>query len=110
MSRIFKTMFVIKKNFTSSAIKKMNNCNNNAPEIKSEVIKSEGEIQKIISIKIKEYEELVSIQSPERVAICNEVNMLESKLRKSFGFSEDEDLTLFPKFKFDEPEIDNQLD
>jgi hypothetical protein len=36
--------------------------------------------------------------------------MLESKFRKSFGFSEDEDLTIFQKFKFNEPEIENQLD
>jgi hypothetical protein len=34
--------------------------------------------------------------------------MLEFKLRKSFEFSEDEDLTVFPKFKFNKPEIHNQ--
>jgi hypothetical protein len=36
--------------------------------------------------------------------------MLDSKLRRSFGFSEDEDLTIFPTLKFDEPKIDGQLD
>jgi hypothetical protein len=73
-------------------------------------IKSEEEIKGMISLKIKEYEKLISIQSPERLKICHEVNMLDSKLRKSFGFSEDEDLTIFPTFKFNELKINNQLD
>lgn len=110
MKRIFRNVFIFKKKFTSSAIN-MNNCNDITPEMDNQTkIKSEGEIQEMISVKMKEYEELISTQSPERVKICNEVNMLESKLRKSYGFSENEDLTLFPKFKFNDPEIDNQLD
>lgn len=111
MKKVFKNLLVFKKNFSLSATKKMNDCNNVTPEVITQTkIKSEGEIQKMISIKMKEYEELISTQTPERIAICSEVNMLETKLRKSFGFSENEDLTIFPKFKFNDPEIDNQLD
>jgi len=35
---------------------------------------------------------------------------LESKLRASYGFSNDEDLTLFPEIKFKEPGIENLLE
>lgn len=73
-------------------------------------IKSEKEIQEIISVKMKQYEELVLIESPESAEITKEVTALDSKLRKSYGFSQDEDLTQFPVIKFDEREIDNQLD
>lgn len=90
---------------------------NNMKYIKSETynqteIKSEEEIKQIISLKMKEYQELIKTQaqSVENQEINAEINILDTKLRKSFGFSKDEDLTLFPVFKFDEPEIDNQLD
>ncbi|VVC32287.1 Hypothetical protein CINCED_3A013914 [Cinara cedri] len=73
-------------------------------------VKSEEEIQKIISVKMKEYQELLKTQSPENNEISSQINVLESKLRKSYGFPENEDLTVFPVFKFQEPIIDNQLD
>lgn len=64
----------------------------------------------LISAKIMEFQELVLTKSPESEKICIEVKGLESNLRKKYGFSNDENLTKFPKFKFVDPEIDNQLD
>jgi|UniRef100_A0A2S2QYJ3 hypothetical protein len=111
MERIFRNAFIITKKLTSSAILKANNFKVISRQMNNPTrIKSEEEIKEMISLKIKEYENLISFQSPERLKICQEVNLLDSKLRKSFGFSEDEDLTIFPTFKFDEPKIDNQLD
>jgi hypothetical protein len=49
----------------------MNNCKVITTEIYNRTkIKSEEVIQEMISIKIKEYEEFIPIQSPERVIVC----------------------------------------
>lgn len=73
-------------------------------------VKSEEEIQNIISNKVKEYQELLNTHSLENKEMCSEIDVLDSKLRKSYGFQENEDLTAFPVFKFEEPVIDDQLD
>lgn len=113
MNRILKHIYIITNNFRAYATNKFsnNNCNAiNSETIKQTDIKTEEEIQKMISVKMKEYHELVSSPSFECEEICSEMNKLEHKLRKSYGFSEDEDLTHFPVFKFNEVIIDNQLD
>lgn len=109
MNKLLKNICNSTKNYSTFTTNKINN---NCTEVisKNTDIKSEEKIQKMISVKIKEYHKLVSSQSPECEELCSEMNKLESKLRKSYGFHEDEDLTNFPVFKFDEPIIDNQLD
>lgn len=112
MNKILKNVYYSTKNFSTSISNKINN---NCVEIMSKTkkktdMKSEEEIQKIISDKIKEYHELLSCQSLECEELCSEMKTLESKLRKAYGFHENENLTNFPVFKFDEPKIDNPLD
>lgn len=74
-------------------------------------IKSEEEIEKMIMDKIREFDTSVLNQSrsPENDKINAELGILEAKLRKSYGFGKNEDLTVFPTFEFDEPKIDGQL-
>lgn len=122
-----KTMRDISKNYRTFAINNMNNCGDfesetaNEPKTQCEnesktkcvnepKIKSENEIQKIILDKKQEYVQLMMTQSPECEDLCNEINKLDSRLRASYGFSNDEDLTLFPVIKFEEPKIENPLD
>lgn len=109
MFRILQSMRVVSRNIKTSAMH-WNDCKDTETQETIHRIKSEKEIQEIISVKMKQYEELVLIESPESAEIIKEVTVLDSKLRKSFGFSQDEDLTQFPVIKFDEREIDNQLD
>lgn len=109
MFRILQGIRVVSRNIKTSAIHR-NDCNDTITQETKHKIKSEKEIQELISVKMKQYEELVLIESPESAKITKEVTALDSKLRKSFGFSQDEDLTQFPVIKFDEREIDNQLD
>jgi LAS superfamily LD-carboxypeptidase LdcB len=67
--------FTVSNNVTSSGINKTNKCKVNAPEMDNQTkSKPEGKIRETISIKIEEYVELISIQSPEGVKICNEIN------------------------------------
>jgi len=104
MRKLIKNVSVITKNYKTSAISNMNS----SEDIKK--IKSENEIKKIIIDKREEYIQLMMTQSAECNDLCNEINKLESKLRASYGFSNDEDLTLFPEIKFEEPKIENPLD
>jgi len=106
MFNVYKNTCRVARAFRTSAVKRVINSPDTAKQIK---IKSEEEIQKMIAIKIEEYRELVLTESTESAQITAEVTALDSKLRKSFGFSQDEDLTQFPAFKFDDPEIDDQL-
>jgi hypothetical protein len=53
-----------------SGINKTNNCKVITPEMDNQIkIMFKGETLEMISVKIKEYKELISIQSPERVKI-----------------------------------------
>lgn len=109
MFRFSKCKQIIKSNFKAFSVNKTKNCscNNNTSE---EYIKSEDEIREIICEKIKEYQELIMTRSPESDAICADVTKFEPKLRKKYGFSKDEDLTVYPDFEFNDPEIENQID
>lgn len=102
MRKLIKNVSVITKNYRTSS--NMNSCED------IEKIKSEKKIKKIIFDKREEYIKLMMTQSVECNELCNEINKLESKLRASYGFSKDEDLTLFPEIKFEEPKIENPLD
>lgn len=106
MFNVHKNTCHVARTFKTLAVKRMINLLDTTKQIK---IKSEEEIQKMIAVKIEEYRELALTESTESAQITAEVIALDSKLRKSFGFSQDEDLTQFPAFKFDDPEIDNQL-
>jgi len=100
-----KNVSVITKNYRT--LSNMNSCK----EIeKIEKIKSENEIKKIIFDKREEYIQLMMTQSVECIDLCNEINKLESKLRASYGFNKDEDLTRFPKIKFEDPKIEHPFD
>jgi len=102
MRKLMKNVSVITKNYRT--LSNMSSCK----EI--EKIKSENEIKKIIFDKREEYIELMMTQSAECVDLCNEINKLESKLRASYGFNKDEDLTRFPEIKFEEPKIEHPFD
>jgi len=104
MRKLIKKVSFITKDFRTSAINNKNSCEN------IEKIKTENEIKKIIFDKREEYIKLMMTQSVECNDLCNEINKLESKLRASYGFSNDEDLTSFPEIKFEEPKIENPLD
>lgn len=104
MRTLIKNVSVITKNSRTYVISNMNSCEN------IEKIKSENEIKKIIFDKREEYIQLMMTQSVECNDLCNEINKLESKLRASYGFSNDEDLTRFPEIKFEEPKIENPLE
>jgi len=73
-------------------------------------MKSEYEIKNMISEKKEEYIQLMMTQSLECNDLCSEISKLETRLRTSYGFSKDEDLTLFPEIKFEEAKIENPLD
>jgi hypothetical protein len=106
MKRIsIKNMYVIIKNYRTSAISNKRNCEDIEPKVKSE-----NEIKKIIYDKREEYIQLMMTQSQECIDLCNEINKLEKRLRASYGFSVNEDLTRFPTITFKEEKIDNQLD
>lgn len=111
MIRILKkttyNILFLSRNLKISALSKINDYGNIA---KRTQIKSEEEIRKIIIAKMKEYQVLINCESPECEEICKEICEQESKLRKSYGFDPNENLTAFPEFKFQDPEIDNQLD
>lgn len=96
---------IISKNFKAYTVK--NYCN--VETLKQQDVKSEDVIKKIISEKVKEFQKLLLVKSPESEKICIEVKGLESNLRKKYGFNDRENLTNFPKFKFVDPEVDNQL-
>lgn len=107
MMRIFKNIRMTTNNFRLCST---NNCDDSSlNSLKRTKLKSEQEIMEMIHGKIKEYQELLNTQSPETEKICTEINKLETRLRKSYGFSENENLTIFPEFEFDDPEIDDQL-
>lgn len=109
MFKILRSVRVVSRNIKTSAMLR-NDCKDTVTQETTNRIKSEKEIQEIISVKMKQYEELMLIEPLESAEITKEVIALDSKLRKSFGFNQDEDLTQFPVIKFDEREIDNQLD
>lgn len=102
-----KTAHILSRNLKTSALSKINDYGNIT---KRTQIKSEEEIRKIVFAKMKEYKELINSETPECDEICQEIFKRELKLRKSYGFDENENLTVFPEFKFQDPEIDNQLD
>ena len=104
MRKLIKNVSVITKYYRTSAISNMKSCE----DIKK--FKSENEIKKIIFDKREEYIQLMKTQSVECNDLCIEINKLESKLREKFGFSKDEDLTMFPEIKFEEPKIENPLE
>jgi len=106
-----KNVCTIIRNYRTSAISTNKNCEN--IELKTAItpeVKSENEIKKIIYDKREEYIQLMMTQSQECIDLCNEINKLEKRLRASYGFSKDEDLTQFPEIKFEESKIDNPLD
>jgi len=102
MSKLIKNVSVISKNYRT--LSNMNSCKD------IEKIRSENEIKKIIFDKREEYIQLMMTQSVECINLSNEINKLESKLRASYGFSKDEDLTRFPDIKFEEPKIEHPFD
>lgn len=101
-------MRMIANNFRTCST---NNCDDNSSlnAVKKTKFKSEQEIKELIDSKMKEYQELLKTHSLENDKIFTEINKLDTRLRKSYGFSKDENLTIFPVFKFDDPEIDDQL-
>jgi len=101
MRRLIKNMSVFTQHYrTISNINSLEEAN----------IKSENKIKKIIADKREEYIQLMRNQSVECNNLSDEINKLESKLRASYGFKKDEDLTLFPEIKFKEAEIENPLE
>lgn len=104
MRKLIKHASLITKNYRTFSLSNMNSCE----DIKE--IKSEKKIKKIIFDKREEYIKLMMTQSAECNKLSNEINKLDSKLRASYGFSKDEDLTLFPEIKFEEAKIENPLD
>lgn len=90
-----------------------NNCDDDTSDtsklIQDIKTKSEVEIMNMINEKMEEYKHLLMIQSPENEQMFTEINKIETRLRKVYGFTKGDDLTIFPEFKFDEPEIDDQL-
>jgi len=89
----------------------MNDNEDLVPKTKIETkIKPEEKIQTIISMKKKEYQELMKTQSLEKEEVCKQIKIIESRLKKMYGFNKNEDLTVFPVFTFNDPKIDNQLD
>lgn len=106
MFKILKNMRSVTRGFRTSTVNRMIN---SLDTVKQTKVKTEEDIQKMIAVKMEEYRELILTESTESAQITAEITALDSKLRKSFGFSQDEDLTQFPVFNFDDPEIDNQL-
>ncbi|CAI6366529.1 unnamed protein product [Macrosiphum euphorbiae] len=94
MRKLIKNVSVITKYYRTSAISNMKSC---------EDIKK----FKIIFDKRKEYIQiqLMKTQSVECNDMCIEINKLESRLREKYVFSKDEDQTMFPEIKFEEPKI-----
>jgi len=110
MIKMFKNIRVLKlKNFRNYCA--LNNSEVIAlkTEMETEVVLEE-KIRTIIAMKIKKYQELMVTQSPEKEEVCKQIKIIESRLRKLYRFDKDEDLNVFPVFKFDEPKIDNQID
>jgi len=110
MIKILKNIRILKlKNFRSYCAANNGEVIALKTEMETEV-KSEEKIQTIIAVKIKEYQKLMVTQSPEKEEVCKQIKIIESRLKKMYRFDKDEDLTVFPVFKFDEPKIDNQID
>lgn len=110
MFNLLKTVHVINRNIRTSAINIINDGQDIVLKtVVQTKIKSEEEIKEIITNKLEEYHKLVKTESPESTEITKQIAALDLKLRKTFGFSQHEDLTQFPLIKFDDLEIDNQL-
>jgi len=101
MRRLIKNVSVLTKHYTTTS---------NMNTSKDVKIKTENEIKKMIVDKREEYIKLMMAKSVECNQLTSEINKLEIKLRASYGFDKDEDLTLFPKIKFKEVEIENPLE
>jgi len=105
---------VIIKKYRTSATSKKGNCENIELDTGDTAIKqkveSNDKYMKLIHDKQKEYIELTKTQSQACIDLRKEIDKMEKKLRASYGFSENEDLTRFPTFAFKEEKIDNQLD
>lgn len=105
---------IIIKNYRTSATSKKGNRENIELDTGDTAIKqkveSNDKYMKIIHEKQEEYIQLTKTQSQACIDLRKEIDEMEKKLRASYGFSENEDLTRFPTFTFKEEQIDNQLD
>lgn len=109
MNKTLKNVCIITRNIRKSAFSANGYQDIVPPTAVNTKIKTEEELNGIMGIKMKEYNTIIESESPEKAELTAEIAALDKRLRKSFGYGENEDLTKFPSIKFDDHEIDNQL-